>query len=83
MPSEFAKALYLSLGEGWSLEYRIYKGLNTGEFYSIDIANQDFRIGIECDGKYHEHKSQKAKDKKKDSFMRKLGWSITRIKEYA
>ena len=40
------------------------------------------KIAIECDNKKaHASKSQRAKDKAKDEFLKKLGWQVVRLSE--
>jgi very-short-patch-repair endonuclease len=55
-----------------------------GERFRIDLAiiNKNGKIAIECDNtKSHRTKRQLKKDKKKDSFLRRNGWKVIRLKE--
>lgn len=48
--------------------------------YRIDIALPAYRIAIECDGKaYHSTKEQKARDSRKNAYLRKQGWKVLRF----
>lgn len=62
-------------------EYNISKG---GKRYRIDLAIllKNGKIAIECDNlKAHRSKVQVKKDKIKDSFLRRHGWQVIRLKE--
>jgi len=53
--------------------------------YRIDLAIfcGNGRIAVECDNdKAHSSKVQIRKDKAKDSFLRRLGWRVIRLKEH-
>ena len=55
-----------------------------GRRFRIDLAIfQDRRkIAVECDNRAsHSSKSQKEKDRIKDSYLRRAGWQIIRLKE--
>jgi very-short-patch-repair endonuclease len=48
--------------------------------YRIDIAIPSHKIAIECDGKaYHTAPGDKARDRKKDEFLRRNGWRVIRF----
>jgi very-short-patch-repair endonuclease len=70
------------------------KGIKTFSQYGFSLANKkryrmDFAIfckngplNIECDGnKWHSIKAQRIKDKKRDTMLKKCGWTILRLKE--
>src|SRR5258708_895520 len=62
-------------------EYRISE---KGRRYPLAFAVfcQRGRIHIECDNlKAHSGQSQTARDKKKDAFLKSLGWHLIRLKE--
>ncbi|MCX5781090.1 MAG: DUF559 domain-containing protein [Elusimicrobia bacterium] len=62
-------------------EYCISKN---GKKYRIDIAIfcKNGSIALECDNKKaHRSKAQRKKDKIKDSFLRRNGWRVIRLKE--
>ena len=48
--------------------------------YKIDVGNSLLKIGIEADGISHKSISRQIQDKKKDEFLRGLGWKILRFK---
>ena len=48
--------------------------------YRIDIALPQYKLAIETDGhQFHSSIEQKAKDKRKDNYLRKNGWKVIRI----
>ena len=58
--------------------------LPAGKKYRLDFAVfcKKGALNIECDSiKWHSLKSQIIKDKKRDKILKKLGWSILRLKE--
>jgi very-short-patch-repair endonuclease len=62
-------------------EFRVSKD---GRKYRIDLAvfSENAKIAIECDNiKAHGSKAQIKKDKAKDSFLRRQGWKVIRLKE--
>jgi very-short-patch-repair endonuclease len=49
--------------------------------YWVDFAFPGFKLAVECDGKrWHSTKKQKLNDKKRDSKITRLGWTIKRFK---
>ena len=55
-----------------------------GKRFRIDLAIfcPNSRLAIECDNyKAHTSKSQKLKDRIKDSYLRRAGWQVIRLKE--
>jgi len=50
---------------------------NSTSFYLLDIVVVKQKLDIEVDGKkYHQNK---AKDKHRDEFLRKNGWTVIRV----
>jgi hypothetical protein len=47
--------------------------------YKLDIANPTLRVAIEVDGGSHCGEERKAQDRKKDSFLRSIGWTVLRF----
>jgi very-short-patch-repair endonuclease len=48
--------------------------------YRIDLALPAYKIAIECDGRaYHSTFEQKARDRRKDAYLRKHGWKVLRF----
>ena len=48
--------------------------------YRLDMALPNIKLAIECDGKaYHSSPAQKAKDKKRDSYLKTNGWTVVRV----
>ncbi len=69
-----------ALGAGWYPEYAVPMGSRGKGYptnYKIDIANPHLMIGIEADGA--SHYSRKELDKKKDTKLNSLGWTILRF----
>ena len=48
--------------------------------YKIDVGNPLLKIGVEADGTSHENPKRRLLDKKKDSFLSGLGWTVLRYK---
>ena len=72
------------------IERRVYRALFSNQLYPvpqyrvggyrIDLAFPYQMIAIECDGKaYHSTPKQKARDRKKDKFLRDRGWTVLRF----
>lgn len=51
---------------------------NGGGYYRLDYAHVEAKVNIEIDGSSHRFK--KDRDKKRDEFLRSLGWKVIRIK---
>ncbi|WP_088032758.1 endonuclease domain-containing protein [Evansella clarkii] len=48
--------------------------------YRIDIAFPAYKLAIECDGKqYHSGAANKARDRRKDTYLRRNGWQVLRF----
>lgn len=47
--------------------------------YAIDFAWVEKLIAIEIDGKQHEQPEYKARDQRKDAYLKSLGWKVLRI----
>ncbi|MEH7119064.1 DUF559 domain-containing protein [Neobacillus vireti] len=48
--------------------------------YRIDLALMGPKIAIECDGKaYHSSKKDKARDRRKDAYLKEHGWTVMRF----
>lgn len=48
--------------------------------YRIDLALPEYRLAIECDGKeFHSSKKAKAHDRKRDAYLRSIGWKTLRF----
>ncbi|MDW7618029.1 DUF559 domain-containing protein [Peribacillus simplex] len=48
--------------------------------YRIDVALPEYRLAIECDGKdFHSSKKAKAHDRKRDAYLRSIGWKTLRF----
>lgn len=50
--------------------------------YVVDFAFPHARLAVECDGSYwHSLPGKPAKDRKKDGYLRKEGWTVLRLTE--
>ncbi|WP_311765621.1 endonuclease domain-containing protein [Peribacillus frigoritolerans] len=48
--------------------------------YRIDVALPEYRLAIECDGKdFHSSKKAKAHDRKRDAYLKSIGWKTLRF----
>jgi very-short-patch-repair endonuclease len=48
--------------------------------YRIDVALPEYRLAIECDGAaFHSSKKAKAHDRKRDAYLRSIGWKTLRF----
>lgn len=54
--------------------------LRQPNYFKIDLAWPNEKLAVEIDGDYHEMESQRAKDKFKDAFLSKHGWTVLRFK---
>lgn len=61
----------------------IPKELNPPYCYKIDVALPEKKLAIEVDGDTHRSDAQKTQDNKKDSILRKLGWTVIRVSNKA
>ncbi|WP_041822502.1 endonuclease domain-containing protein [Alkalihalophilus pseudofirmus] len=72
------------------IERRLYDGLLARGYspltqvpcgkYRIDIALVSHKLAIEADGKaFHSSPQQKARDKRRDAFLRNNGWRVMRF----
>jgi len=50
-----------------------------GRHYRLDFALIKEKIAIECDGPKHRSFEQQEYDKKRDKFLRSLGWRVIRV----
>ena len=75
----------LSSALGWDYEYVIKTGslkekYNAPYHYKIDIANPKFKIAIEVDGNSHGALKRIEQDKRKEAFLKEIGWKVIRFK---
>lgn len=79
------RVLLTALGSGWYAEHSVPTRLHgkTKEryptCYKIDIANPSLKIAIEVDGSSHTNCIVKARDVKKEDFLKSLGWRTMRF----
>lgn len=53
-----------------------------GGYWRLDFALAENKINIEIDGSSHNAGKRRLLDVERDEFMRNLGWTVIRIKEY-
>lgn len=68
----------------WPTEVSIATGHYSGENgfptnYKVDIGNRRLKLAIEVDGKGHLLKKAQLRDKKKETKLKLLGWSVLRF----
>lgn len=51
-----------------------------GAHYTLDFANVEAKVDIEIDGSSHRSVKRKEKDRRRDDFLRRLGWKVIRIR---
>jgi len=49
-----------------------------GRHYTLDFGHPKAKVDIELDGS--SHRGREEKDRKRDEFLRNLGWKVIRIK---
>jgi len=69
---------------GWPTEVPVRTGMRRGSghpgCYKVDIGNTSMKIAIEVDGGSHATVLNRARDIKRDEFLRGLGWTVLRFK---
>ena len=73
------KLLWEKLKKKETLGYRFRRQHPLGH-YILDFYSHQLKLCIEVDGKYHDSKEQKLKDKERDDFLEFNGISIIRFK---
>ncbi len=75
------KLLLDYLGEDWKSEYIVITPWIIGfpTCFKIDLACPARKIAIECDGSSHNGLKAKERDKRKDDFLRSVGWTVLRL----
>ena len=74
----------LACALGWETEVVVPTGRGARKRglpnnYKIDIANADLMVAIEVDGQSHKAINRQEQDKRKDMFLRGLGWTVLRF----
>ena len=55
------------------------KGKGYPTHYKIDVGNPTLQVAIEIDGHSHDCLARRAQDRKKDGFLRGIGWTVFRF----
>jgi len=75
--------MLLAKALGWQVEVVIpthrRRGSGFPACYKVDIGNQELRIAIEIDGHSHGALIRKQQDRKKEAFLRSVGWTVLRF----
>jgi hypothetical protein len=50
--------------------------------YKLDVAHETLKVGIEVDGMSHCTIKRKEQDRKKEDFLRGLGWIVLRVSNH-
>lgn len=74
----YPEKYFISLFEKEGIDGYI-RELPAGRWF-IDFAFPERMLAIEIDGHQHEQAQRKIKDKEKDSFLLKNGWTVIRVK---
>lgn len=68
---------------GWPVEVIVPTRLKRSEghptHYSLDVGNEALMVAVEVDGGSHDSFKVKARDKRKDDFLRSKGWKVFRF----
>ena len=70
---------------GWEMEVAIPTKMNRSDrlyptCYKVDVGNALLKIAIEVDGPSHYALKRQEQDKKKDEFLKSIGWKVLRFK---
>ena len=79
-----APQLLLASTLGWPMEVAVSVGHSRAirhlpTCYKIDIANTTLKVAIEVDGFSHACRSRQQQDRKKEAFLRGIGWTVLRF----
>jgi len=55
------------------------RGTDYPTCYKVDVGNRELKIAVEVDGKSHQALDRQAQDRKKEKFLRGLGWTVLRF----
>ena len=47
--------------------------------YKIDVGNTELKVAVEIDGGSHSSLARQEQDRKKDAFLRSIGWTVLRF----
>lgn len=75
-----------ALGSQWKAELPIATKRRQDGYphcYKIDIANELLRIAVEVDGRGHGCVLVRERDRRKDEFLRSIGWTVLRFSNEA
>lgn len=80
-----APQLALASALGWPIEVAIITTTVAGQFpslphaYKVDVGNEELKIAIEVDGDSHKLPKWRFLDRRKESVLRALGWTVLRF----
>ena len=77
-PTEQEVAVATALS--WPTNVVVVTGLSYRPWhYKVDVGNPDLKIAIEIDGRCHNSSKRREADRRKDTFLRSIGWSVLRF----
>lgn len=82
-PTVPQKMLADRLGLPMEVIVRTNKAPGSPTHYKVDIGDPSLKLAIEVDGASHGSTKTKAKDARKDLFLRGLGWTVLRFSNQA
>jgi hypothetical protein len=66
--------------KGWIPEHVICTNLGYPRNYKVDIGHPETKLAIEVDGRSHQMRERQEQDRKKESILSGLGWTVLRFK---
>ena len=82
VPPEPQRRLHQALGSEWRAEFVVLTKLRHQGYpthYKIDLAYPAAKVAIEIDGASHSAATVRARDGKKEQFLRQNGWLVLRF----
>jgi Protein of unknown function (DUF559) len=65
---------------GYVTEYPVPTGNPSWKYAVVDLAKPERKLAIEVDGRSHQTRQQRSRDKIKERILRELGWTLLRIR---
>jgi len=50
-----------------------------GAPYRIDLAHLSLKLAVELDGPNHQSTAQRKRDRRKDTWLKQMGWKVLRL----
>ena len=79
--SKAQATLLAALGPPWIAEAIVVTGKAKGlpRHFKLDLAWVERKVAVEVDGQSHRALTRQAQDRKKEKFLRGLGWTVLRF----